>query len=137
MEAVLASVNPSILEAHKLNEALDHAMRAISTVQSRAASVRRALYASLGTTFDRVREAGKGGLVDVESTTLESLLFERDEVEALRSSRADSIAAIARSSPLVVAKVKSGVAALHESETSRTVRERLGAALTRASEASG
>ena len=126
IEAMFASINPSVLDGARLEGALADAINLVASMQYQPATVLRVFYRSLVNVFDRIRQCGKGDGIDFNSTTLKSLLFGPDlGVEALRLVRADAIVAIRKASPALALKMKEDVGALEILEKSSVVRDRL------------
>ena len=130
-EALFASISPSVSDAARLNEALTNAISLMASMQSQSQSLRRALYGSLAKLFDRIRNQGRGDVVDFDLTGLKNVLFGPDvDIEALRLLRADAIVSIFKTSPAVALKIEKETAALQAEEHSKNVRDRLAQALT-------
>lgn len=127
IEALFASVNPTVAPGPNLQEALTKAMDAVASMPNRSAGVRRALYPSMARTFDRLpKAAGEVPRFDVRS--LKQLLFGEAvevEVEAVRLLRAEAIVAVTRAAGWLAEEVKSEVAAVKRGERSAAVQKRL------------
>ncbi|KAK5173412.1 proteasome component M29 [Saxophila tyrrhenica] len=129
INALCAGVNPALSQddavGKKLQKAFDIAARVIAT----PADVRRALFDSVAKVFGRIREAGKGADIDMDVTSLKTILFGPNvDIEALRLLRADALLAIRKAAPGVIAKMRGEVEEIREKEVSGAVRERLGKA---------
>jgi hypothetical protein len=130
--ALFSAVNPTLLSEPDLSRTMHHAIEIAASMGPRSLDVRRSLFGGVTKLFDRVRESGKGGRVDFDASALKALLFGPNvDIEALRVLRADAIDAIAKSSALVMSKVRDEVSGIRREEVSPAVRERLDAALKR------
>ena len=128
VEALFASVNPSVLQYDELNSALINAIKLVASMENHSANVRRAVYGSLAKTFGRILDE-KGEGIDLDLDNLKSVLFGRDiETEALRLLRADAILAVSKASSKLASKMRSEVLVLKGEEVSSIVRDRLAAA---------
>lgn len=128
IEALFASVNPSILQASDLQHALTRSLDVVASMPDRSLGVRRALYPSMGKMFGRIKETG----VEVprfDLSSLRALLFSADaEVEAVRLLRADAVVAAAKALPWLVQEVRSELEKWTAGETSKPVLDRLAGA---------
>lgn len=125
IEALFASVNPSVSQGKDLQEALTKAIDAVASMPERSSSVRRALYPSVKQVFGRMEETGSG-VPRFEVDGLKGLLFGPDaEVEAIRLLRADAIVAACRASSWLAGEVRSEVERLGGEERSKPVLDRL------------
>ena len=126
IEALFASVNPTISEAKQLNTTLTSAINLVASMSYHPASVRRVYYGSLLKVFDRIRLRNKGQDIDFDLTSLKTTLFGSDvEIEALRLLRADALLSIGKSSPNLTLKMQDEISALLADEKSSNVRDRL------------
>lgn len=125
IEALFASVNPSVSQGKDLQEALTKAIDAVAGMPERSSSARRALYPSVTGVFGRMGESG-AGVPRFEVEKLKALLFGPDaEVEAIRLLRAEAIVAACRTSSWLAGEVRSEVERLQGEESSKQVLDRL------------
>ncbi len=126
INAILASVNPATAQDKALSRNLQKALDTAGSVDAASADVRRALFGSTTKAFDRIREAGKGAQLDLDVSSLKSILFGPNvDIEALRLLRADALLAIKKSSPSLLSSMKNELAEIRRQEVSRNVLERL------------
>lgn len=129
IEAVFASVNPTVVQGDSLNQSLARAIDSVASIKDKTTAVHRVFYSSLAKTLNRIREKSKGNEIDFDLKNLKSLLFGFPiEIEALRMIRADTILAISKTSSLLMESIKGEVVALRDAEHSKGVRERLATA---------
>lgn len=126
VEAVFASINPSVSDGARLSSALTDAITLVASMHHHPAGVRRVFYGGLAKVFDRIRQKGKGDSINFDLTALKTLFFGPEiGIEALRLVRADAIVAIEKSSPTLALKMKEEVGTLEILEKSSVVRDRL------------
>jgi hypothetical protein len=126
--AIFASVNVALLQNAELCRTLQKVVRVVARSDVTSSEMRRAVFASIAATFDRIRENsdGRDRLVDFDGTELKTLLFGTfPSVEASRLLRADALLAISKASLAVWKQIEKDVGLLTAEEVSPVVRERL------------
>ncbi|KAH9829277.1 ECM29 protein [Teratosphaeria destructans] len=131
VEALLASINPAVLEAGKLLQVFTRSLKTVANLAQRKPSrpFWRSTFTALQKLFHRFAQAGKGDSVEQAEVTsdIKVLLFGPDPgTEALRLLRADAIVELVRVSAEMKRTMHVDILALQQSEASTAVRDRLG-----------
>ncbi|KAK5132562.1 hypothetical protein LTR08_008879 [Meristemomyces frigidus] len=127
VSSLLASVNPSVLKAGELTQALSRALHAIVTLRGPSAGVWRSTYVGLTHLCQRLEKEGEGRSLGSDAPDhLKALLFGPDPgTEALRLLRADAIVALLKAAPTQASTLQTELADLIKEERSISVRDRL------------
>ncbi|EME39141.1 hypothetical protein DOTSEDRAFT_66216 [Dothistroma septosporum NZE10] len=130
IEAVLASINPSVAKGDILIRQVGRTLHVVATCKPQTQAALRCTYQGIADMCDRLEKQEQHVGLDEQSTRdLKSVLFGPViGIEAIRLIRADAVAAAVKMSSSLAKEIDGDVCALLESEVAPSVRDRLAAA---------